>query len=87
MRFEDATSAAARVTQATDGASVLRGRTPEERVVRLVPEEPTPSGAATLMGRLLLSLEGRRRSDRSPSAGRVRWKGRERRAAALAVAT
>jgi hypothetical protein len=67
------------VAQLADGAAALRGRATEERVVRLVPEEGTPGAAAALMGRLLLSLEGRRATDRSRAPARG-WKGPERRA-------
>lgn len=82
LRFEENSPAAdriARLAQLLGAAPVLRGRGPTERVARLVPEEPSAAAAASLLGRLVLSLEGRRATDRHgpPSSGR--WAGPERR--------
>lgn len=92
VRFDEGSAAAARVMGLAGSVDVVTGRTPDERVVRLSPEEPTPSGAAALVGRLLLGLEGRRATDaRRQNADRSRplasdatmlghrWKGPERR--------
>jgi hypothetical protein len=90
LRFDDGSPAADRVAQIAAGAAPVPGRTPEERVIRLAPEEPTPSAAAALLGKLLLSLEGRRATDRvsaEPASApvSVRWKGVERRGRAALV--
>jgi hypothetical protein len=89
VRFDEGSEAAERVAQLAVGAAVP-GRAPEERVVRLSVEEPTPAASAALVAKLVLALEGRRTSDRSgPSlpapaaAGRTTgtsaWRGKERR--------
>jgi hypothetical protein len=79
VRFDDGSPTAARIAQLATGIPVVPGRVPEERVVRLSPEEPTPSAAAALVAKLVLSLEGRRGSDRSNPPARIQWNGKERR--------
>ncbi len=90
VRFDQGSAAASRLARLAGTAAVVTGRTPDERVVRLSPEDPTPTAAAALVGRLLLGLEGRRATDsseknsedaptRSAPRGRARWKGPERR--------
>lgn len=68
VRFEDGSEAASKIAQLAPGVRVVPGRAPEEKVLRLVPRVPTPSGAARLLARLAADLEGRRASDRAPSA-------------------
>jgi len=100
VRFDDASAAADCVARIASNIPVVCGRSPEERVVRLIPDEPTARSAATLMAHLLESLEGRRRADRTirePSTANsgvvtpIRWRGVERRrsrptlSAALAI--
>lgn len=79
IRFDDGSSAAERVARLVTGAPVVAGRTPEERVVRIVPDEPNAAAAAALVSRLALALEGRRARDRAGSPAPCRWKGIERR--------
>lgn len=83
VRFDDGSAAAQRIANVATGVPVVPGRTPEEKVVRLAPDELSPSAAAALVGRLLIELEGRRATDRDPPASkepvRVRWNGPERR--------
>jgi hypothetical protein len=87
VRFDDGSAAAERVVRLANAAPVVPGRTPEEKVIRLGPEEPTPSSCAALLAKLVLALEGRRATDRpDPPATRVRWTGKERRSPVLARA-
>ncbi len=84
VRFDDASAAAERIARlaAGTGAPVVVGRVPEERVVRLSPDEPTPEAAAALVAKLALALEGRRATDRtnaSEPTAPARWRGAERR--------
>ena len=82
LRFEEDSAAAdriARLAPLMGAAPVLRGRAPTERVARLVPDEPSATAAATLLGRLVLALEGRRASDRRGPPASARWAGPERR--------
>jgi hypothetical protein len=86
LRFDEDSAAAdriARLTRLMGGAPILRGRGPTERVARLVPEEPSAAAAASLLGRLVLALEGRRAADRDGprprASGAGRWRGPERR--------
>ena len=87
VRFDDASPAAAKIAQLAPGIRVVPGRSPEEKVLRLSPRVPTPSGAALLLARLSSDLEGRRASDRRPSGAPPpkvrRFAGIERRLAAL----
>ena len=69
VRFDDNSAAAAKIAQLLPGVRIVTGRTLEERVLRLSPRVPTPAGAARLLARLSLDLEGRRRTDRPPSSG------------------
>jgi hypothetical protein len=68
VRFDDGSEAAAKIAQLAPGIRVVPGRAPEEKVLRLAPRAPTPSGAARLLARLACDLEGKRASDRAPSA-------------------
>lgn len=68
VRFEDASEAASKIAQLAPGIRLVTGRGPEEKVLRLSPRVPTPTGAARLLARLAADLEGRRASDRKPSA-------------------
>lgn len=77
VRFADGSEAAARVSHLAPGVMIVPGRTPEEKVLRLVPRVPTPAGAARLLARLLEELEERRRG--APAAP-ARYAGPERRA-------
>jgi hypothetical protein len=87
VRFDAASAAARRIDRLAAGSRILRGRTKDENVVRLVPEEPTADAAAALVARLLVSLEGRRASDREGASGsRAPFRGRERRVAPMAAA-
>jgi hypothetical protein len=93
VRFDQGSAAGERLARLAGAsrARVVTGRTPDERVMRLSPEEPTPTAAAELVGKLLLGLEGRRSTDASENvsptrdaSGRggrphARWKGAERR--------
>jgi hypothetical protein len=81
VRFDAASPAARRIDRIAAGQRILRGRTKDENVVRLLPDEPTPDAAAALVARLLMSLEDRRA--RSGSAAPFR--GRDRRVAAAAL--
>ena len=87
VRFDDASPAASKIAQLAPGIRVVPGRSPEEKVLRLSPRVPTPSGAARLLARLSMDLEGKRASDRTPAgvppprAGR--FAGIERRLVAL----
>ncbi|MBX3232728.1 MAG: hypothetical protein KIT84_43405 [Labilithrix sp.] len=78
VRFDARSPAAKRIDALAAGSKVLRGRADGENVVRLVPEEPTAGAAAALVARLLVSLEGRRATDRNAPAPPFR--GRDRRA-------
>lgn len=69
VRFDDASEAAAKIAQLAPGIRVVPGRAPEEKVLRLSPRMPTPSGAARLLARLAADLEGKRASDRTPKDG------------------
>ena len=69
VRFDSGSAAADRVAKM---APLLPGRTAEERVMRLRPEEPTAPSTSTLVARLLGQLEERR-------AKEGRWKGADRR--------
>ncbi|GEM_PF-479436 len=88
VRFEDASATAERIAGLAAGVPIVPGRTAEERVLRLSPEEPTPTAAAALVGALVLGLEGRRATDRARDGEpvRVRWTGVERRGRLLARA-
>lgn len=66
VRYDDGSAAAARIAALVPGAPVVPGRGPEEKVLRLAPEDPSPQGAARLLARLLVELEGRRATDRTP---------------------
>jgi hypothetical protein len=79
LRFDGDSAAADRIARLAPTAPVARGRAPEERVARLSPAEENAVGAAALLGRLLLSLEGRRASDRHAPPSSKRWSGPERR--------
>lgn len=85
VRFDDGSAAAARVRQLAAGLPIVPGRTPEERVLRIAPVEPTPGSTALLLRTVLLGLEGRRASDRvgeqsdRASQPKKPWRGRERR--------
>ncbi len=87
VRFDDASPAASKIAQLAPGIRVVPGRSPEEKVLRLSPRVPTPSGAALLLARLSSDLEGKRASDRTPAGGPPpkarRFAGIERRLAAL----
>ncbi len=78
VRFEDGSEAAARMANIAKSTPVVPGRVPEEKVIRFVPDEPTPRAAASLLGRLLDDLEGRRASDRGVAV-KSTWSGKERR--------
>ena len=88
VRFDDGSEAASKIAQLAPGIRVVTGRGPGEKVLRLSPRAPTPSGAARLLARLASELEGRRATDRtaagvtpapkSPSRG---FTGADRRAA------
>jgi hypothetical protein len=79
LRFDDGSAAAERIAHLATGLPLVPGRTPDERVLRLSPPEPTPAATAALLAKLLLALEGRRTTDRSASSAPVRWPGKERR--------
>jgi hypothetical protein len=64
-RFDDGSQAASKLAQLAPGLRVVPGRGPDEKVLRLAPRVPTPSGAARLLARLTAELEGRRASDRA----------------------
>ncbi len=66
VRFDDGSPAASKIAQLAPGIRVVPGRCPEEKVLRLAPRTPTPSGAARLLARLSADLEGRRATDRAP---------------------
>ncbi len=88
VRFDDGSAAAAKIAQIAPGICLVPGRCPEEKVLRLSPRMPTPSGAARLLARLAVELEGRRVDDRaaSPALTKARRKfaGAERRMVATA---
>lgn len=91
VRFDAASAAARRIDRLAAGQRILRGRTEDESVVRLLPDEPTADAAAALVARLLISLEGRRASDREgaskgASGSRAPFRGRDRRVAPTAAA-
>lgn len=94
VRFDASSPAARRIDSIAAGQRIFRGRTKDENVVRLLPEEPTADAAAALVARLLVSLEGRRSSDREgaqdlaenpASPLRRGFKGRDRRAPTAAA--
>ena len=87
VRFDDGSAAAERIARLARGVPLVPGRTPEERVVRLSPEEATPRAAAALVAKLVLSLEGRRATDRPDPPEPIRWKGKERRSPRAAART
>ena len=66
VRFDDGSPAASKIAQLAPGIRLVPGRCPEEKVLRLSPRVPTPSGAARLLARLAADLEGQRASDRQP---------------------
>jgi hypothetical protein len=68
VRFDDGSEAASKIAQLAPGIRVVPGRAPEEKVLRLSPRVPTPSGAARLLARLAADLEGKRASDRASSS-------------------
>jgi hypothetical protein len=68
VRFDDASEAASKIAQLAPGVRIVPGRSPEEKVLRLSPRVPTPAGAARLLARLTVDLEGRRATDRVSSA-------------------
>lgn len=86
VRFDDGSAAGGRVAGIAAGAPAVLGRTPEEKVVRLAPAEPTPTAAAALVARLLLALEGRRAIDRGEPPT-LRWEGMDRRRARASAGT
>jgi len=67
VRFDDGSEAAAKIAQLAPGIRIVTGRGPEEKVLRLTPRAPTPSGAARLLARLAADLEGKRVTDRTPT--------------------
>lgn len=67
VRFDDGSEAASKIAQLAPGIRVVPGRAPEEKVLRLAPRAPTPSGAARLLARLAADLEGKRATDRVAS--------------------
>ena len=69
VRFDDGSEAAAKIAQLAPGIRIVTGRGPDEKVLRLTPRAPTPSGAARLLARLAADLEGKRASDRTPPGG------------------
>ena len=80
VRYEDGSPAGARIAAFQPRPRVVPGRTPEEKVARLVPIDPTPEAAAKLLGTLVCELEGRRASDRTKDAAKSkRYLGPERR--------
>lgn len=80
VRYDDGSPAGARIAALNPRPRVVPGRSPEEKVARLVPTDPTPEAAARLIGALVRELEGRRASDRAKDASKgSRWVGRERR--------
>jgi len=81
VRFDDGSAAASKVAQIAPGVRLVPGRSPEEKVLRLVPRIPTARGAARLLARLAAELEGRRVSDRTsaPSPPPPPFRGTERR--------
>jgi hypothetical protein len=81
VRFDAASAAARRIDRIAAGQRILRGRTKDENVVRLLPDDPTPDAAAALVARLLMSLEDRRARAGSAPA----FRGRDRRVAAAAL--
>jgi hypothetical protein len=83
VRFDEGSAVAPRILQLASRVPVVPGRTPEERVARLAPPEATPARAAAYLADLLMSLEGRRSTDRRAPAPARPWKGKDRRARAL----
>ena len=75
VRFDSGSAAADRVAKL---APLLPGRTAEERVMRLCPEEPTAPSTSTLVARLLAQLE-ERRAPAGEKTTPARWKGADRR--------
>jgi len=82
VRFEKQSSTADRLARVAKGTASVVGRSSDERVLRLIPKEPTPRSTASLVSDLMMALEGRRATDRSKeerkSAGTA-WRGPERR--------
>ena len=72
VRFDSGSAAADRVAKL---APLLPGRTADERVMRLRPDEPTAPSTSTLVARLLGQLEERRALRAQASL----WKGADRR--------
>ncbi|MCL2725776.1 MAG: DUF2207 domain-containing protein [Polyangiaceae bacterium] len=66
VRFDDGSSAAAKVAQIASGVSVVIGRVPGEKVLCLPVRVPTSRFVAKLLARLTVDLEGRRLADREP---------------------
>jgi hypothetical protein len=80
VRYEDGSPAGARIAALAPRPRVVPGRSPEEKVARLVPMDPTPEAAARLLGALVRELEGRRVSDRAKDATKSKpYLGRDRR--------
>jgi hypothetical protein len=89
VRFDDGSPTASKIAQLAPGIRIVPGRCPEEKVLRLSPRVPTPSGAARLLARLAADFEGKRASDRAPTAAPLkarRFAGIERRLAILSGA-
>lgn len=88
VRFDDGSAAAAKIAELARGVPIVPGRCPEEKVLRLFPRVPTPAGAARLLARLTLDLEGRRKEDRlaDMSAKMRKFRGVERRRASFVAA-
>jgi hypothetical protein len=80
VRFDDGSEAAARIAALAPGSAIVPGRTPEEKVMRVAAEDPTPEGAARIVAALLGDLEDRR------GPIEVRWAGLERRGLGLTCA-
>lgn len=79
VRFDDASEAAAKIARLAPGRPIVVGRSPEERVLRLVPRDRSTGGAARLVVRVLDELEGRRAADRAAPEKSPAWTGTERR--------
>lgn len=73
VRYDDGSEAAAKIAGIAQGAKVVPGRSPDERVLRLAPNAPSSGETARLLARLLADLEERR------SAESAAWNGAERR--------
>lgn len=68
VRFLDGSPAAARIAQSGPSRRTLPGRKPDERVMRAIPRNRTPAGAATLAAALAESMIDRRVTKPAPSA-------------------